>query len=109
LWWHDVSTKRYLYPESSKVILDLARSIYNEENDRLKTTETKASIVLAFTGVLANFYMQYIFRRITLGQVEVLDVIFIIFNLTFIFLSGLFLLKSLTGQKFDQIDPSLFI
>ncbi|MGD6962734.1 hypothetical protein ACQCVB_11065 [Fictibacillus phosphorivorans] len=94
--------KRYLNSESSKVILDTAKTIYSEENDRFKIAETKASILLAFTGVLANFYMQYIYRRITLEQLNLYDLFFIVINLLLILLLAYLLISSLMLQDFEQ-------
>jgi hypothetical protein len=104
-----LTNERNLNSESCKAILEVTKTIYAEENDRLKTNETKASIVLAFTGVLANIYMQYIYKRVTLEQLLTFDIIFIVLNLIGVFLTAILLLRCLTTRKFFQPDASEFV
>ncbi|WP_305455503.1 hypothetical protein [Bacillus mycoides] len=42
------------------VILDTAKSVYNEESDRFKQAEAKTNITLAFVGVLFGAYLTYL-------------------------------------------------
>ncbi|PEG10308.1 hypothetical protein CON96_11460 [Bacillus wiedmannii] len=45
---------------SCDVVLDTAKSVYDEEIDRFKQTEAKTNITLAFVGVLFGAYLTYL-------------------------------------------------
>lgn len=45
---------------SCNVILDTSKTLYNEESDRFKQTESKAGITLGFVGVLLGFFLAFI-------------------------------------------------
>ncbi|EGG35253.1 hypothetical protein [Paenibacillus sp. HGF5] len=46
--------------DSCNVILDTAKTIYNEEYDRFKQIETKTGVAIGFVGVLFGFFLTYL-------------------------------------------------
>lgn len=54
-----IPQKKELDPESCEAILDMAKTVYNEEADRFKQVETKTGITLGFVGVMVGVLITY--------------------------------------------------
>lgn len=90
-----------------EVILDTAKTIYNEESERFKQVEAKTNITLAFVGVLFAAYLTY------LGSYKpiIKDSSYLVYTLLFklaVFvcftLSISFFLRSVRTGEYDQVD-----
>ncbi|KKO54492.1 hypothetical protein [Paenibacillus sp. DMB20] len=93
--------------ESCNVILDTAKTIYNEEYDRFKQIETKTGVTIGFVGVLFGFFLNYLIS----AKLNSNDVGYLIyaFGLRFIIIvlltvSALKFISAIKVGEFDQIN-----
>lgn len=95
-----------LNEKSCNTILDTAKLVYNEEIDRYKISETKAQILLAFTGVVLSFFINTLVK----SEIDIRNIKFLIvtiFNLMILGLLGYAiksLIYSITMGDFAQVD-----
>ncbi|OMF73014.1 hypothetical protein [Paenibacillus glucanolyticus] len=93
--------------DSCNVILDTAKTVYNEEYDRFKQIETKTGVTIGFVGVLFGFIITYL-TTIKLGNndagylIYTFGIRFVI--VTLLAISALKYLGAIKVGKFEQID-----
>lgn len=92
--------------ESCKAILDTAKVVYSEELDRYKISETKTQILLAFTGIVFSFYINFLLK--IESEKSLLSIlIYWVFNLMIFLLLGFAvkcLIQAITMVKFEQVN-----
>ncbi len=93
--------------KSTNIILEIAKTTYNEELDRFKQTEAKTSIALAFSGVIITAYFAYL----TTYSPTSLEHSYLVYNyilkfviMTLLVTSIYFLITSIRTDTFQQID-----
>lgn len=88
------------------VILDTAKSVYNEESERFKQAEAKTNITLAFVGVLFGAYLTYLGAfKPPLKEVSYLIYtgLFKLLVFTCFITSIIYFLKSIKTGEYDQV------
>ncbi|QWG70404.1 hypothetical protein EXW32_29110 (plasmid) [Bacillus mycoides] len=91
---------------TSDVILDTAKSVYNEEAERFKQAEAKTNITLAFVGVLFGVYLTYLGAfKPPLKEVSYLiyTCLFKLIVFTCFITSIIYFLKSIKTGEYDQV------
>lgn len=94
--------------QACSAILDTAKVIYNEELDRFKISETKTQILLAFTGIIFSFYINFLLK-IEIDDNIIKYLINGVFNLWIFLLLGSAikkLINAITMVEFEQVDVS---
>ncbi|WP_145039811.1 hypothetical protein [Paenibacillus sp. Y412MC10] len=103
----DTNNQSPLNLDSCNVILDTAKTVYNEEYDRFKQIETKTGVTIGFVGVLFGFFLTYLNSvKITSNDVGYLIYTFGIRFIIIVLLaiSALRFINAIKVGKFDQIN-----
>lgn len=102
-----LSQKKELDPESCEAILDMAKTIYNEEADRFKQVETKTGITLGFVGVMVGIIITYTSSfKIAKGQIAhaVYSYSLQIIIIGLLTLSAIKFINAIKVGVFNQVD-----
>lgn len=104
--------KNEIYVEGScNVILDTAKSVYDEEIDRFKQAEAKTNITLAFVGILFGAYLTYLGTYkppIEETSYLIYTVLFKIAVFICYIVSIIYFLKAISTGKYEQVDLNQF-
>lgn len=102
----NLEEKKGMTIQACNAILDTAKVIYNEEIDRFKISETKTQILLAFTGIIFSFYINFLLKT----EIDNNILKYLIngfFNLCIFLLLGFaikYLINAITMVEFEQVD-----
>ncbi|HDR6299963.1 TPA: hypothetical protein QCU59_003742 [Bacillus cereus] len=91
---------------SCDVVLDTAKSVYYEEIDRLKQTEAKTNITLAFVGVVFGAYLTYLSGfKLTIKETSyiVYTILFKVIIFVCYIISIIYFLKAISTDKYEQV------